>query len=86
MLWGDDQFAKVVARKPAEIRDLVVSNIDYAWSDPEWHPYPKTLVTSPDSITQRPEANNPPPPNLLLALSAFLIFFKDVSNSQPIYP
>jgi hypothetical protein len=55
-LWGDDPFAKVVARQPAEIRDLVVSNIDYAWADPEWNLYPKTLATSPDSITQRPEA------------------------------
>ena len=55
-LWGDDQFSKVVTGQPAEIRDLVVSSIDYAWADPEWNLYPKTLATSPASITERPEA------------------------------
>jgi len=55
-LWGDAQFAKIVATQPAEIRDLVVSNIDYAWADPEWSLYPKILATSPDSIHQQPEA------------------------------
>jgi len=55
-LWGDAQFAKIVATQPAEIRDLVVSNIDYAWADPEWSLYPKTLSTSPDSISQQPES------------------------------
>jgi len=55
-LWGDEQFSKVVAGQPAEIRDLVVSNIDYAWADPEWNLYPKTLATSPASITERTAA------------------------------
>jgi hypothetical protein len=55
-LWGDEQFSKVVATQPADIRDLVVSNIDYAWADQEWNLYPKTLATSPASITKRPEA------------------------------
>lgn len=54
-LWGDDQFSKVVATQPAKIRGIVVSNIDYAWADPEWDLYLKTLATSPDSITKRPK-------------------------------
>jgi len=55
-LWGDDHFSKVVAKQPAAIRDLVVGNIDYAWADPEWDVYPKTLATSPTIITKRKEA------------------------------
>lgn len=55
-LCGDDQFSKVVAKQPAEIRDLVVGSIDYAWADPKWDLYPKTLATSPASITKRTEA------------------------------
>ncbi len=52
-LWGDDEFSKTLARQPAEIRDLVIGSIDYAWADPEWRIYNKTLAASPESVTER---------------------------------
>ncbi len=52
-LWGDTRFAEVLASQPKEIRDLVVSSIDYSWVDPDWISYPKTLALSPASRTDR---------------------------------
>ena len=55
-LWGDDHFAKTLAGRSERIRDLVVGSIDYAWANPEWNKYPRTLETSPNSITKRTKA------------------------------
>jgi len=53
MLWGDKKFAKALSKKPHNIQSTVVSMIDYAWCDPEWENYPKTLDLSPSSISIR---------------------------------
>jgi len=57
ILWGDEKFSKALSKNPQEIQSTVVSMIDYAWSDPEWHNYPKTLALSPSNITIRNTVN-----------------------------
>ncbi len=59
-LWGDDRFSKALSGKPAKTRDLVIILIDYAWADPEWDIFSKTLAMSPDSITKRTKAESGP--------------------------
>ncbi len=56
MLWGDDQFSKVVETQPPEVRDLVIGSIYYAWSDPEWDLFPKTLAASSATLPKRNDA------------------------------
>ena len=60
-LWGDAKFAEVLVSQPQEVRDLVVSSIDYAWADPDWIDYSRTLAASPASISKRPKAEQAAP-------------------------
>ncbi len=52
-LWGDEKFAELLSAQPKKIREIVVSSIDYAWADPVWASYSKTLALSPESIEAR---------------------------------
>ena len=59
-LWDDEQFSKVLSGQPERVRGFVVCSIDYSSADPEWIAFPKTLATSPNSITKRSkEAEQP---------------------------
>lgn len=51
-LWGDDKFAEILTSQPENVRDLVVSSIDYSWATADWGQYPKTIAASPKSITK----------------------------------
>jgi hypothetical protein len=53
ILWGDEKFATVLGEQPKKVREIVVSSIDYAWADPSWASYPKTLALSPESVEAR---------------------------------
>lgn len=41
---GDREFARVLAKEPPKVRDVVVSWIGYAWPHPGWRPneFPRT--------------------------------------------
>lgn len=53
MLWGDEKFAEVLATQPKKVQEIVVGSVDYAWADPNWASYPKTLALSPKSVEVR---------------------------------
>lgn len=52
-LWGDEKFAEVLSAQPKKIREIVVGSIDYAWAEPNWASYPKTLALAPESVEAR---------------------------------
>ena len=57
-LWGDDAFSVLLTKQAKEIRDLVVSSIDYAWADPEWNVYTKTRAASQNNVRRDSKKQN----------------------------
>jgi hypothetical protein len=55
-LWGDTRFAEALRSQPQNVRDLVIGSIDYAWAEPDWSAFPKTLAASPDRVSSDPWA------------------------------
>ena len=53
VLWGDADFAAILADQPEAVRKRVVGFIDYAWAEPEWGAYARVLALSPESIGSR---------------------------------
>ena len=47
--WGDSRFADVLAREPARVRKMVLTEIGYDWPYPGWieREYPKTYRLAP---------------------------------------
>ena len=56
ILWGDARFSCVLSKQPSKTKERVIGLIDYAWSEPTWTAYPKTLALSPKKAVTRTNA------------------------------